>query len=114
VKLPRHVIAKPLASNLTGFYYNVPSKYRSIGCPLANEPLGTDFAKACTRAETLNGLFDEWDEARKGHPSVGSPLHASAPSIGCFANTGRAKLSPRKSPSGRARTTSGRCANYAK
>jgi hypothetical protein len=48
VKPPRHVIAKPLASNLTGFYYNVRSKYRSIGCPLANEPLGTDFAKACT------------------------------------------------------------------
>lgn len=78
MKLPRHVIAKPLASGLTGFYYNVPSKYRSMGCPLANEPLGMDFAKACTRAETLNGLFDEWDEARKGLPVSG----ISAPRIG--------------------------------
>src|SRR5258708_40303339 len=33
---------------------------------------------ACTRAETLNGLFDEWDDARKGLPVTG----LSAPRIG--------------------------------
>ncbi|OKO70336.1 hypothetical protein AC628_31050 [Bradyrhizobium sp. NAS96.2] len=33
--------------------------------------MGTDYAKACgegSRAETLNGLFDEWMDARKGLP----------------------------------------------
>src|SRR4030088_313964 len=71
VKLPRHVIPKVLASGQTAFYYNVPSKYRKMKCPVPNEPLGTDFAKACGkggRAETLNGLFDEWNDARKGLP----------------------------------------------
>src|SRR5689334_3892205 len=71
VKLPRHVIPKVLTSGQTAFYYNVPSKYRKAGCPVPNEPLGTDYAKACgegSRAETLNGLFDEWMTARKGLP----------------------------------------------
>lgn len=71
VKLPRHVIPKPLASGKTAFYYNVPTKYRKMGCPIPNEPLGADYAKACGeggRAETLNGLFDEWNDARKGLP----------------------------------------------
>lgn len=71
MKLPRHVIPKILSSGQTAFYYNVPSKYRNMGCPVPNEPLGTDYAKACGeggRAETLNGLFDEWMTALKGLP----------------------------------------------
>jgi hypothetical protein len=71
VKLPRYVIPKPLASGKTAFYYNVPTKYRKLGCNIQNEPLGTDYAKACGeggRAETLNGLFDEWNDARRGLP----------------------------------------------
>ncbi|UPJ78594.1 hypothetical protein IVB16_27490 [Bradyrhizobium sp. 183] len=71
MKLPRHVIPKVLTSGQTAFYYNVPSKYRNMGCPVPNEPLGADYAKACGeggRAETLNGLFDEWMTARKGLP----------------------------------------------
>jgi hypothetical protein len=71
VKLPRHVLPKILASGRTAFYYTVPTKYRKMGCPVPNEPLGTDYAKACGeggRAETLNGLFDEWNDARKGLP----------------------------------------------
>jgi hypothetical protein len=71
VKLPRHVIPKPLASGLTGFYYNLPSKYRTMKCPVPSEPLGTDFAKATERATTLNGLFDEWVESCKGLPASG-------------------------------------------
>ena len=78
MKLPRHVIPKLLASGLTGFYYNVPTKYRKMKCPVPSEPLGTDFAKASDRAKTLNGLFDEWDEARKGLPVTG----LSEPRIG--------------------------------
>jgi hypothetical protein len=78
VQLPRHVIPKLLASGLTGFYYNVPTKYRKMKCPVPSEPLGTDFAKATERATTLNGLFDEWIESYKGLPISGP----SAPRVG--------------------------------
>jgi hypothetical protein len=96
-KLPRHVIPKVLASGQTAFYYNVPSKYRKMKCPVPNEALGTDFAKACGeggRAETLNGLFDEWNDARRGLP-VSS---AEAPRIGTV---------------DRARITNGPCGRFA-
>jgi hypothetical protein len=81
VKLPRHVRTKPLASGETALYYEVPSKYRKMKCPVPSEPLGTDYAKACGdggRAETLNGLFDEWNDARQGLPVSG----IEAPRIG--------------------------------
>jgi hypothetical protein len=78
VALPRHVITKRLKSGATAFYYNVPTRYRKLGCPVPNEPLGTDFAAACAKATTLNGLFDEWDRMRRGLPISAS----SAPKIG--------------------------------
>jgi hypothetical protein len=81
VKLPRHVIVKTLASGAVSFYYNVPMRYRQVGCPLSNEPLGIDYGRACGvggRAETLNGLFDEWMNTRKGLPICGN----AAPRIG--------------------------------
>jgi hypothetical protein len=78
VKLPRHVIHKRLASGHLAYYYNVPSRYRAMQCPLANEPLGTDFAMACRRAATINGLFDEWETSRRGLPVTG----IAAPRIG--------------------------------
>jgi integrase len=68
VELPRHVIPKKLSSGATAYYYNVPSKYRTLKCPIGNEPLGSDFAKMVERAKTLNGLFDEWNAQRKGLP----------------------------------------------
>ena len=68
MELPRHVIPKELASGATAFYYNVPTKYRKMKCPVPNEPLGADYAKMTSRAEVLNGLFDEWDKRRKGLP----------------------------------------------
>jgi hypothetical protein len=71
LQLPRHVILKRLASGAIAFYYNVPTRYRKMGCHVPNEPLGFDYGKACGeggRAETLNGLFDEWMDARKGLP----------------------------------------------
>lgn len=70
--LPRFVIAKRLASGLTGFYFHIPALYRKLGCPISNEPLGTDYEKACGsngeggRAAARNALFDEWNVARKG------------------------------------------------
>jgi hypothetical protein len=70
--LPRFVIAKQLASGMTGFYFHLPAGYRKLGCSIPNEPLGTDYHAACGangeggRASALNGLFDEWNTARKG------------------------------------------------
>jgi hypothetical protein len=69
--LPRYVIAKRLASGATAFYFNVPKMYRNFGCTIPNEPLGTDYTIACGpdgsggRAAALNGLFDEWNTARR-------------------------------------------------
>lgn len=70
--LPRFVIAKRLASGATGFYFHLPASYRKLGCPVLNEPLGTDYQIACGengeggRAAARNALFDEWNSARKG------------------------------------------------
>jgi hypothetical protein len=72
--LPRYVIAKPLASGVTSFYFTVPTRYRKMGCAIPNEPLGSDYAVACGvdgkggRAAALNGLFDEWWRAKNGKP----------------------------------------------
>jgi hypothetical protein len=74
LRLPRYVIAKPLADGTTGFYFNVPTRYRKLGCTVPNEPLGTDYTVACGpdgnggRAAALNGIFDEWIKLRKGEP----------------------------------------------
>jgi len=72
--LPRYVIAKPLASGATGFYFTVPTRYRQMGCTIPNEPLGSDYTVACGvdgtggRAGALNGLFDEWWKIKNGEP----------------------------------------------
>jgi hypothetical protein len=78
VKLPRHMIYKTLASGIFSYYYNIPSLYRAMKCPVPNEPLGTDYAEASKRAATLNSLFDEWSASRKGLPVTG----AATPFIG--------------------------------
>lgn len=72
LKLPRYVISKLLADGTTGFYFNIPTRYRKQGCTIPNEPLGNDYAVACGsdgdggRAAALNGLLDEWLKVRKG------------------------------------------------
>lgn len=74
VPLPRYVIPKPLASGKTGFYFNIPTYYRKLGCTIPNEPLGTNYVLACGedgkggRASALNALFDEWTAQRDGEP----------------------------------------------
>src|SRR5262245_37867778 len=45
--LPRFVIAKRLASGLTGFYFHLPATYRKLGCTLPNEALGTEYVSGC-------------------------------------------------------------------
>jgi hypothetical protein len=82
--LPRYVIPKNLKSGAVGYYFNIPKTYLKAGCPKLNEPLGTDYVVACGvdgmggRAATLNGLFDEWDQVRRGLPISSE----TAPSIG--------------------------------
>jgi hypothetical protein len=82
--LPRYVITKRLKSGAVGYYFNVPKIYLKLGCPKLNAPLGTDYVVACGedgkggQAAKFNGLFDEWDQARRGLP-VSSE---AAPSIG--------------------------------
>jgi hypothetical protein len=66
LQLPRYVICKRLASSATAFYFNVPIRYRKLKCPITNEPLGSDYSEACSRAVTLNGLFDEWHASQRG------------------------------------------------
>jgi hypothetical protein len=74
LKLPRYVITKPLADGTTGFYFNVPMRYRKMGCSIPNQPLGNDYATACGidgkggSAATLNGLLDEWLKLKAGEP----------------------------------------------
>jgi hypothetical protein len=58
--LPRYVLRKPLKGGW-GYFFNVPGWARAAGCPVKNEPLGTDYATAVERAETvLLPAFDSW------------------------------------------------------
>ena len=81
--LPRYIIPKNLRSGVVAYYFNVPTVYRKAGCQVPNEPLGTDYVVACGadgkggRAATLNGLFDEWNNARRGLPVRLAIAHAS-------------------------------------
>src|SRR5690348_17287408 len=83
--LPRYVIAKRLASGRTAFYFNLPKKYRDLGCNVPNTPLGADYAIACGeegnggRAAALNSAFDEWDTLRQGLPVTGerAPIYGT-------------------------------------
>jgi hypothetical protein len=83
--LPRFVVAKTLADGSVGFYFYVPGKYRRLGCIVASQPLGSDYAVACGekgtggRAGALNALFDEWQNIRRGLPVSGEcvPIYGS-------------------------------------
>ena len=72
--LPRYVQRKPLKSGWA-YFFNVPSWAGKAGCRVSNEPLGTDYAKAVERAETvLLPAFDSW---RKGGRSDAAPAGAA-------------------------------------
>ena len=83
--LPRFVIAKTLADGRTAFYFYVPGKYRKLGCTVAKQPLGRNYAVACGedgdggRAAALNAQFDEWQDVRRGLPMTGerAPIYGS-------------------------------------
>ena len=58
--LPRYVLPKPLRTG-RGYFFNVPTWARQAGCPVKNEPLGTDYDAAVQRAENiLLPAFDAW------------------------------------------------------
>jgi hypothetical protein len=71
VELPRYVVTRKLAAGKTAYYFNTPEKLRKLKCTVENEALGSDYAAAVKRADTLNGMLDEWNQQRKGLP-VGS------------------------------------------
>lgn len=83
--LPRFVVAKTLADGRTAFYFYVPGKYRKLGCTVANQPLGRNYAVACGedgnggRAAALNAQIDEWQGIRRGLPitSERAPIYGS-------------------------------------
>jgi hypothetical protein len=55
------VLRKPLKNGAWGYFFNVPMWARAAGCPVNNEPLGTDYAAAVSRAETiLLPALDSW------------------------------------------------------
>ena len=70
--LPRFVIAKRLARRSDGLLFPLACPVSQARLSDSNEPLGTDYVTACGdngeggRAAALNGLFDEWNIARKG------------------------------------------------
>ena len=70
--LPRYVLRKPLKGGW-GYFFNVPGWARAAGCPVKNEPLGTDYATAVERAETvLLPAFDFVAHGRRVRPGAGS------------------------------------------
>jgi hypothetical protein len=76
--LPRYVIRKPLKNGQWAHLFNVPMWARATGCPVKNEPLGTDYESAVKRAETvLLKAFDSW---RTGGASDDGPAVAPAKS----------------------------------
>jgi hypothetical protein len=59
--LPRYVLRKPLKNGTWAYFFNIPMWARASGCPVRNEPLGTDYAAAVSRAETvLLPALDSW------------------------------------------------------
>ena len=74
--LPRYVLRKPIKGGW-GYFFNVPTWARKAGCQVRNEALGTEYAAAVQRAETvLLPAFDSW---RSGAVSDKSASTVTAP-----------------------------------
>ena len=106
---PRFVEARQLANGSVAFYFCIPKYYRKLGCEIANEPLGTRYEAACGengkggRAATLNALFDEWNDHRRGEPIAQAKIarHGSVDWLFRQYKTEKAyteKVSPRSRP----------------
>src|SRR5580692_7601019 len=74
LRLPRYTVRKPL-KGAWGYFFHIPGWARAAGCPVKNEPLGTDYATAVQRAEmVLLPAFDAW----RGRVVQGDIVVASA------------------------------------
>ena len=72
--LPRYVLRKPIKSGGWAYFFNPPMWARKTGCPVAAEPLGTDYQAAVLRAETI--LLPQFDVWRHGADAASA--HAGA------------------------------------
>jgi hypothetical protein len=63
-KLPKNVQKRQLKNGI-GYYFCIPPWARKPDCPLLNQPLGTDLAKAAERAARLNDELYGWSQQRK-------------------------------------------------
>ena len=55
------------------YFFNAPMWARKAGCPVRNEPLGTDYAAAVERAETvLLPAFDAWRTGDADGKAIGA------------------------------------------
>ena len=70
--LPRYVLRKPTKAGWA-YFFNAPMWARKAGCPVRNEPLGTDYAAAVERAETvLLPAFDAWRTGDADGKAIGA------------------------------------------
>jgi hypothetical protein len=59
--LPRYTRRKRLKKGGFGYFFDVPTWAREKGCPVTNEPLGSDYDLAVQRSERiLLPAFDSW------------------------------------------------------
>lgn len=79
---------------------------------MRNEPLGTDYAEMKKRAETLNGIFDEWDQKRKGQP-ISSELMPKYGTVHWLFREYKISKAYVEKVADPARTTSGQCGKSA-
>ena len=113
--LPRYVIAKPLASGLTGFYFNIPTKYRKLGCTIQTMPWGpimrslaARMAPAVARKLSTDFSMSGTRKTRSGEFLL-AVYTDTAPLIGYFGNTNRAKRILKRSRNDPALITSAPC-----
>ena len=113
--LPRFVEVRRLARGSVAFYFRIPTYYRKLGCEMANEPLGTSYEAACGddgkggRAGTLNALFDEWNDRRRGEPGEQGKIARYGTIDWLFRQYKTEKAYTEKSLRGHALTTNGSC-----
>jgi hypothetical protein len=76
----------PLKGGGWSYWFDVHNIYMKAGCPLQREGLGTDYAKAVERAETvLLPMFDEW---RTGRSKVATSVDSVAVNTSQIAASG--------------------------
>jgi hypothetical protein len=73
VRLPRHVIRKPIKDGLWSYFFKMPPWARAAGCPVKSEALGSNYAAVLARVEVLLPAFDEWRTGHKEAPRRTKP-----------------------------------------